>query len=225
MSGMSPRGATPTPFRPTYEVVYERLRNQLITGEIVPGTRLYEVDLAERMAVSRTPVREALRRLESDGYAQRVRGGGLVVTPMGPDDLGDIGLLRIEIDGLAARLAAARASRRDWDHVSALVDEMAACQTDEQLARAHREVHRAVYALGFSPRMSSFFDNHLLPHIELTVNAGPKDRFDPEGAHRLHRALVRAMASGDVDRAVKAAQDHAARGARYARRGPGPGAR
>jgi DNA-binding GntR family transcriptional regulator len=215
MTAMSATG--PTPFRPTYELVYEQLRTQLIAGEIVPGTRLYEVDLAERMHVSRTPVREALRRLESDGYAQRVRGGGLVVTPMGPDDLGDIGLLRIAIDGVAAQLAAARASARDWEHVGELVEHLRACTSEEELARAHREVHRAIYAMGFSPRMSSFFDNHLLPHIELIVNVGPRDRFDPEGSYRQHRTLLRALSSGDVGRAMKAARDHAERGTRYAR--------
>ena len=103
--------ATPIPETPGVgthaTVVYNQLRRHLVTGELAPGTRLVEVELAERLGVSRTPVREALRRLESDGFVQRVAGTGLIVTPMGPDDIGDIGQLRVEIDGVAARLAVA----------------------------------------------------------------------------------------------------------------------
>jgi DNA-binding GntR family transcriptional regulator len=204
--------------RSTYEHVYNELRNELSTGAIPPGTRLFEVELAERLEVSRTPVREALRRLESDGFAQRVQGRGLVATPMGPDDLGDIGLLRIEIDGLAARLASSRASAGDWAHVRTLVDAMVECTTEEELARAHREVHRAIYAIGFSPRMSTFFDNHLLPHVEMIVNVGPGNQADAQGSHRQHLALIRALSSGNVDRAMKAAREHAEGGVRYAKR-------
>jgi DNA-binding GntR family transcriptional regulator len=203
--------------RSSYEQVYFELRSQVNTGAIAPGTRLLEVEIAERLAVSRTPVREALRRLESDGFAQRVQGRGLVVTPMGPDDLNDIGLLRIEIDGLAGRLASARASAIDWANVRALVEVMVGCSSEEDLARAHREVHRAIYAIGFSPRMSMFFDNHLLPHVEQMVSVGPGTASDAAGSHRQHVALIRALSSGDVDRAVRAAREHAERGVRYAK--------
>ena len=203
--------------RSAYEAVYEDLRRAVLSGEIPPGTRLYEVELAERMQVSRTPVRESLRRLESDGFAQRVHGGGLVVTPMGVDDLGDIGLFRIEVDGLAARLASARATKADWDHVRSIVERMRDARSDEELAAIHQQVHRAIYAIGFSPRMTAFFDNHLLPYIELTVNVGPGFKADPEGSYRQHLALLRAMSSGEVERAVKASREHAERGLRYAK--------
>ena len=105
----------------SYELVYERLRRAILDGTFPPGARLVEADLAEQLAVSRTPVREALRRLESDGFAQRIRGG-LVITPSGPDDLGDIGLLRIEIDSLAARLAATRGTKAAWADLERRID-------------------------------------------------------------------------------------------------------
>ena len=91
----------PQPERPAYESTYAQLRKELLTDLIAPGMRLREVEIADRLQVSRTPVREALRRLESDGFVERSEGG-LVATPTGPDDLGDIGLLRVEIDGCHA---------------------------------------------------------------------------------------------------------------------------
>jgi DNA-binding GntR family transcriptional regulator len=211
-----------------YETVYAELRRELLTDEILPGARLREVDLADRLSVSRTPVREALRRLESDGFVQRSASGRLVATPAGPDDLGDIGLLRIEIDGLAARLASARGSEADWDHVLGLVDELRRAPDEVALAHTHRDLHRSIYSIGFSPRMAAFFGAHLLPYIEEAVNVGPGYTSDPEGAYRQHLALVRALSSGDVERAIRASRLHAESGVRYAKAragtdGPGLG--
>lgn len=210
--------------RLNYEVVYERLRRALLDGTIAPGTRLVELDLADQLQVSRTPVREALRRLESDGFAQRIRGGGLVVTPMGPDDLGDIGLLRVEIEGLAARLAAQRGSKAAWDDVAARIERMRTAVDEEELGRRHLDVHRAIYGIGFSPRMSTFFENQLLAYIEVSVSVGPGHRADPEGSYRQHMQLLAALSSGNVERAVKAAREHAEGGVKFARKLPGAGA-
>lgn len=209
--------------RPAYELAYEQLRRELVGEQIPPGTRMVEVDIAERLQLSRTPVREALRRLESDGYVQRSSSGRLVATPTGPDDLGDLGLVRIEIDGLAAQLAAARGSSADWGRLVELTDRMRQAPDEAALIRVHRDLHRAIYEIAFSPRMATFFNGQLMPYIEATVNVGPGVGFDPEGAHAQHVALVRALSSGDVDRAVKAAREHAASGARYARQRHAPG--
>src|ERR1700676_2051318 len=120
MHTMASRLASPQPRtaeRPAYEATYAQLRRELLTDAIGPGERLREAGLAERLQVSRPPVREALRRLESDGFVERSPTGGLVATPTGPDDLGDIGLLRVEIDGLAARLAETRGTDTNWAKV------------------------------------------------------------------------------------------------------------
>lgn len=214
----SPSGPA-APERPVSESTYAQLRRELLTDAIAPGVRLREVELAERLQVSRTPVREALRRLESDGFVERV-AGGLVATPTGPDDLGDIGLLRIEIDGLAARLAATRGTAEDWAQAFFLVSQLRTAADEAELAHVHRMLHREIYAIAFSPRMAAFFNGQLLPYIEEAVNVGPGNVSDPEGAFHQHLALVRVLASGDVEAAVAAARDHAASGVRYAKSPP-----
>jgi DNA-binding GntR family transcriptional regulator len=201
------------------EAVYRQLRGELINGTIPSGSRLLEVEVAQRLAVSRTPVREALRRLESAGFVQRVGPNRLVATPAGVDDLGDIGLLRVELDGLAARLAVARATLRDWDYLRALVDRLADVDPEDAdgLAAGHSELHRAVYVVGFGPRMALFVDNHVQPYIDVAVNVGSALP-TPDSVHRSHLALLRALSSGDVERAVAAAREHAADGRRTARK-------
>jgi DNA-binding GntR family transcriptional regulator len=190
----------------------------MIDGSIPPGARLVEADIAERMSVSRTPIREALRRLESDGFVQR-RGPRLITTPVGPDDLGDIGLLRVELDGLAARLAVARGTSRDWDLAREVVDRLADIAEDDldALAQAHANVHRAIYAMGFSPRMSLFVENHVLGYIELAQSIG-STRTTPESSYRAHLALLKVLSAGDPARAEEAAREHARVGARVSAR-------
>ncbi len=132
--------------------VYKELRHRLVTGAIAPGTRLVELDLAADLSVSRTPVREALRRLESDGFVQRIPGTGIVASPMGPDDVGDIGLLRVEIEGVAAQLAVARATARDWARLRQLTDAFLEVPEDDEegLNNVHLRLHRAIYEIAFA---------------------------------------------------------------------------
>ena len=125
-----------------------------------------------------------------------MRGGGLVVTPIGPDDLGDIGLLRVEIEGLAARLAAVRGSKADWELVEAHIEAMRTAADDEELQHRHLDVHRAIYAIGFSPRMSTFFENQVLAYIEVSVSVGPGHKADPEGSYRQHMQLLATLSFG-----------------------------
>jgi DNA-binding GntR family transcriptional regulator len=203
------------------DTVYRALRRELIDGTVPPGSRLVEEDIAERMLASRTPVREALRRLESDGFVQR-RGARLITTPVGPDDLGDIALLRVELDGLAARLAVARATARDWERAQETVEQLLLVPDgdDEALAQAHAKVHGAVYSLGFSPRMSLFVENHVLSYIEVALSAG-SSRTTPESTYRAHTALLRALSSGDPAHAEAVAREHARKGSRVAVRSVG----
>ncbi|MDR1825655.1 MAG: GntR family transcriptional regulator [Bifidobacteriaceae bacterium] len=200
--------------------VYRQLRGELLTSAIPPGSRLMEVPIAERLGVSRTPVREALRRLESDGFVQRIGQTKLVATAVGPDDIGDIGLLRVELEGLAARLAVARGTPERWEQLAALARALATATSDEDLSARHLAFHRAVYATGFGPRMLRFVENHVLPYLELTVNAGPGKSPDPVAASRAHLRYLASLSSGDVERAVKAAREHAASGLKAARLSP-----
>jgi len=212
----SPNQASPAD-KSLFESTYAQLRRDLWTGVIRPGTRLREVEVAARLQVSRTPVREALRRLESDGFVQRGPTTGLVATSPGPDDLGDLGLLRVEIDGLAARLAAVRGTEADWAQAFFLVSQLRTAADGVELARTHRLLHREIYAIAFSPRMAAFYNGQILPYIEEAVNVGPGRASDPEGAFRQHLALVRTLSAGDAEQAAEAAREHAASGVRYAK--------
>ena len=94
--------------RPLREIVYEELKMQILTGKIVPGTRMMEVELAEDMGVSRTPIREAIRKLEKEGLVTIEPRKGAYASQISVKDMVDILEVRQDMEGLAAFFAASR---------------------------------------------------------------------------------------------------------------------
>jgi DNA-binding GntR family transcriptional regulator len=109
---------------------YGELRRYIIEGVLPPGTRLVESKITESLRISRTPLREALRRLEQEGLLERHLGGGLRVTDVSMDEIHEIMDMRALLEGHCAALAAAGIS----------ADEMA------QLVQAHHEAVRAIHS-------------------------------------------------------------------------------
>ena len=94
--------------RPLIELVYEELRNLILSGEIKPGTRMMEIELADSMGVSRTPIREAIRKLEKEGLVTIEPRKGAYVSTISMNDIVNILQIRGTLEGLAATLAATR---------------------------------------------------------------------------------------------------------------------
>lgn len=92
-------------FLPLREVVFHSLRDAILKGELKPGERLMEVHLAEKLGVSRTPVREAIRKLEQEGLAVVNPRRGAEVAKMTEKDLDDVLQIRLALDALAVRMA------------------------------------------------------------------------------------------------------------------------
>lgn len=95
-------------YRPLREIIFNSLREAIIVGELKPGERLMEVQLAEKMGVSRTPVREAIRKLELEGLVNMLPRKGAHVAELSVKDIMDVLEVRASLDGLATALAAQR---------------------------------------------------------------------------------------------------------------------
>ena len=92
-------------YLPLRDVVFNTLRQAIITGEFAPGERLMEIALANRLGVSRTPVREAIRKLELEGLVKIIPNKGAYVTGITPKDVQDIYMIRSMWEGMCARWA------------------------------------------------------------------------------------------------------------------------
>lgn len=115
----------PHGYKPLRDIVFEAIRGAIITGELKPGERLMEEHLAEAMGVSRTPVREALQRLELEGLVVIAPRKGAYVADMSLQDVIDVFQVQAALEGLAARLAAKRITGEEMDRLTALSDKMA----------------------------------------------------------------------------------------------------
>ncbi len=199
------------------------LREQILGGELPGGTRLFEVALAEQLAISRTPIREAMSRLAEEGLLERVRGGGFRVRSFDFDDVMDAIELRGVLEGTAARLAAERgADAAALARMNRLLADLDGCfgaapgQVDfeayaENNSRFHaalaalpgsrtieREIARATQLPFASP--SAFLpDSAQLAAFRLSLNL----------AQEQHRALIEAIAARQGARAESIAREHA----------------
>jgi DNA-binding GntR family transcriptional regulator len=218
-SGLGEVGALPAEVRRhTYEHVYRTLRRGLATGQIADGTHLVETDLAARLGVSRTPVRDALRRLESDGFAERRLSGGLWSHTIGPEEIEDLFLVRAELDELAARLACERAEPRQWTQPRALIASMDEAVTahgpaSEEFGDAHLAFHTSIYRIAFGARFAGFLGKHLLQYLEVAADLSYREPARTLPAVDQHQRLLAELASRDVTRAVAAAEAHVQRSA------------
>ena len=204
------RGARPM-------VVYQALRDLIVRGQLAPGTRIIENDVATRLCVSRTPVRGALQRLQQEGYiveSKALQQSRPTVAPMTREDALELFSIVAEVEGLAARCAAGLASG-------------ARTKLTEQLTRLNDRLERASKAR--APRHDLLYElDEGFHRAYVTAAAGPRlralhDAVKPQAERyeRLyvsllsrglapsvaeHRAIIRAIKSGDADAAQRAVQ-------------------
>ncbi|HLV72374.1 MAG TPA: GntR family transcriptional regulator [Vulgatibacteraceae bacterium] len=182
--------------------VYTRLRADILDGVHPPGARLGEAEIAEATGSSRTPVREALRRLEVEGLVEILPHRGARVPDWTPEDLEEIYDLRMLLEGAAARRAASRIEAGDADRLEELCDliEGAAAsggaQDLDRVAELNAEFHGIIRAAAASGRLVSMLNSVTqLPLVMRTFHRYSPDDLARSSAH--HRELVAAMRAGD----------------------------
>ncbi len=155
---------SPSTHQTTQESVAVRLRHLILSRELRPGERLVQSELAEQLGVSRTPIREALHRLESDGLVKLSPNKGASVADLSTSELEDIYSIRIAIEGYGAYLAAQSITNEDLERLEALVRRMRELfeQGDRwQLLEVNRSFYAVLYAIANRPRLFDLIMKHL----------------------------------------------------------------
>jgi DNA-binding GntR family transcriptional regulator len=137
-------------------LVYEKLRRGITKGTLRPGQKLVMASLAKKFGTSETPVREAIRRLESDGYVIFTPHSGAMVTEINKQELSEIYLIRISLEALATRLAVPFISKEDKAWLKKKNDEMKMAVEKgrhENLARLNKAFHLRIYKAAPYPRL------------------------------------------------------------------------
>jgi DNA-binding GntR family transcriptional regulator len=179
----------------------DQLRERILGGEYVPGERLGEVDLAEKLGVSRTPVREALRRLAAEGLVDITTNKGARVVEYPRHDLERIFEIRARVEGLAARAAAELASTADIDrleHIATVLKERSDAGRLEEVYRLNAEYHSTLNGLAGSTVVTATVGQ--LVHSSVLVRT--LHSFDDAARRRSvnhHLEIVAALRARDGD--------------------------
>jgi DNA-binding GntR family transcriptional regulator len=192
--------------------VYEVLKEAVLSGELAPGQQLVETALADWLHVSRTPIREALTRLEQDGLVGRT-ARGLVVRELSPDEILDIYETREILETAAARLAAERRTDRDLSLITSIearareIVPDGTAETVKLMAETNRRFHVAIWR---ATHNESLIDLLHRVHLHLTIQ--PATTLSQEGrweqSNEGHRELVEAITRRDGTAAAAAAAKH-----------------
>lgn len=192
------------------ERVYRELREAIISGALRPGERLVETSLAGRLGVSRSPVREAIRRLEQDGLVTFSPRRGVAVGTATTADVDDLYSVRAVLEALAARLAARRRNPRHLEAMLRVVGRMeralAALDT-AAVVRAAADFHRVLVEASGNVKLEEIMSGLLdaIRRVRLTVHSDPAWS---AAALEVHRAILAAVERHDEARAVELMGSH-----------------
>lgn len=171
------------------------LRSGIMSGAIPPRERLVEADLAERLSVSRTPLREALQQLESEGFAERLLGGGLVVTDLDPSDLEDLFWLRAVLESELTKEVASSATPAEVEGLSRILDQMEAVSEHPDLfVELGRNFHDGLATILGNERCRAVLRqvrDHVDRYWALTTARQPERARYAAGEHREILAAIR----------------------------------
>ena len=149
-------------YLPLRDVVFNTLREAILKGELKPGERLMELQLAAKLGVSRTPIREAIRMLEQEGLAVTIPRKGAEVAKMTEKDMEDVLLIREALDELAAKIACEQISELQLEELVATMHEFEeSTKTDnvKKIAEADVKFHDIIYQSTGTPKLVNMLNN------------------------------------------------------------------
>jgi DNA-binding GntR family transcriptional regulator len=195
---------------------YVQIRQAIVEGRYRPGQRLVEQRVSEEFDLSRTPVREALRRLESEGLVLTERNCGAVVRTVTATDVVDLYELRCRLEALAAERAATRATPEDIEELGAAIDEFdrhlaVKGVSDLEMVRrvdaANSRFHSAVLRMADHQRLTQLLETVVdLPLVFQAFKVFSRE--ERERSNLFHRLIRDAIARGEADRAHRLMTEH-----------------
>lgn len=192
------------------EEIVEILRDAIISGEMKPRERLIEADLSAKYNVSRTPIREAIKRLSATGLVEVIPYKGAFVADINIDEIGDIYNVRIILEGQATRLAVKRIPEEAIAQLEKILDNMeSAMQTFDKILfeEGNEEFHRLIYSYCGNKVMESFIDELLSKSAMFRRSSWQSER-NSMLIVKTHRGILEAIKNKDEDVAQELAENH-----------------
>lgn len=197
-------------FLPLRDVVFNTLRQAILTGELKPGERLMEIHLANRLGVSRTPIREAIRKLELEGLVTMIPRRGAEVAQITEKSMKDVLEVRRAMDALCVELACDRISREDTEKLKKACENFeAAVETGDvkKIAQADVALHDIIVQATGNKRLIQLVNN-LSEQMYRYRFEYIKDFSQHERLEEEHRIIYESIVKKDKETASQAARLH-----------------
>ena len=197
-------------YLPLRDVVFNTLRRAILRGELVPGQRLMEIRLADQMGVSRTPVREAIRKLELEGLVVMVPRKGAEVAHISGKNLRDVLEVRRALEELAGELACERMTAEDFKKLEQANLKFAPVLDSDDitvLGQADEEFHGLIYQATDNDRLVQMV-NHLREQMYRYRIEHLKNKSQRTILLQEHQDIMRALAARDVEAVRRAIRAH-----------------
>lgn len=197
-------------FLPLRDVVFQTLRKAILTGELKPGERLMEIHLADKIGVSRTPIREAIRKLELEGLVTNVPRKGAQVAEISTKGLRDVLEVRRSLDLFCAELACERISEESKEllkEACKAFEEATTTKDATVIAKADVAFHDIIIRATGNDRLIALINN-LAEQMYRYRFEYIKDESQHKKLIEEHRELMDAIITGNVEKARKVAGSH-----------------
>ena len=197
-------------YLPLRDVVFNTLREAILKGELKPGERLMELQLAAKLGVSRTPIREAIRMLEQEGLAVTIPRKGAEVARMTEKDMEDVLEIREALDELAAKIACTRMTEDQLKQLETIKEtfvESTRSHDVKRIAEADVSFHDVIYEATGNPKLVSMLNNLREQIYRYRVEYLKEEKNYPTLIGE-HEAIVEALYARNQDEVVRAMHTH-----------------
>ena len=197
-------------YLPLRDVVFNTLREAILRGELKPGERLMEIQLANKLGVSRTPIREAIRKLELEGLVLMIPRKGAEVAQVTEKSLRDVLEVRRALENLAVQLACLRMSPQtlaDLKAAARAFEEILGGEDVTAVAEADVAFHDVIYMATDNQRLISLLNNLREQMYRYRVEYLKKKECHKQLLWE-HQEIIRAIEAGEIDVATKITEQH-----------------
>jgi len=185
------------------EKILETIRDAILKGTMKPGERVSEPELAERFGISRTPIREAFRQLESEGYLEVIPRKGAVVASLSERDVEEFYAIKIILEGFAAKMAAENLSSKDIERLESINERLQQIAKDGDVKtffRVHNEFHEVFIKAAGNEKLYEMI-NHLVLRFKRLRLASLSQPGRMEISVEEHRNMIQAFKNHDGESA------------------------
>ncbi len=192
--------------------VYEMIKEAIVTGELEPGERIIESKLAEEVGISRTPIREAIRLLESEGYITCISNGGVKVSEITEEDIRDWSEIKMVLDELAMKKAIENITSEQLKEMEELLDEMKKLLKDGdknkgKIVDSGTEFHQKIFEASGNKMILAISKDYQKFTLRLR-NIIVKEKSRREEAWQEHKMIFEAIKNKNSQRAIELIRNH-----------------